>query len=70
MVKLIEQDLASLPDDSISIKEKWAEILALRSVGVIEAFAPATQHSLKTDIGPLMQWINIRGTVKLINLIS
>lgn len=60
-VKLLEQDLASLPDDSISIKEKWAEILALRSIGVIEAFTPATQHSLKTDIGPLMQWINIRG---------
>ena len=60
-VNLISQDVASLPEDSISIKEKWAEILAIRAEGVIEAFSPATQHSLKLDIGPLTQWINIRG---------
>jgi type I restriction enzyme R subunit len=60
-VRLIEKDVAALPDDSISIKEKWAEILAVRSAGVIESFSPATQHSLKTEISLLTQWINIRG---------
>ena len=60
-VRLLEKDVAALPDDSISIKEKWAEILAIRSDGVIEDFSPATQHSLKTEISPLTQWINIRG---------
>lgn len=60
-VRLIEKDVAALPEGSISIKEKWAEILAVRSDGVIEGFSPATQHSLRTEISPLTQWINIRG---------
>lgn len=60
-VKLLEKDVAALPDDSISIKEKWVQVLSIRSDGVIEGFSPATQHSLRTVISPLTQWINIRG---------
>ncbi len=61
IVRLIEKDVASLPDDSISIKDKWADILTVRSDGVIEALSPATQQLLKVKISPLTKWIDIRG---------
>ena len=44
-VNLISQDVASLPEDSISIKEKWAEILAIRAEGGDRKHL-AQQHSI------------------------
>ena len=60
-VDLIERDVASLPEDTISVKEKWAEIQTVRAEGVIEQFSPSTRNLLRTEISPLTQWINIRG---------
>lgn len=60
-VKLLEKDVAALPDDSISVKEKWREVQSIQQDGVIEHFSPATRQLLETEIAPLMQWINIRG---------
>lgn len=60
-VKLMEKDVATLPDDSISVKEKWQAVQTVQQDGVIEQFSPATRQLLQTEITPLMQWINIRG---------
>jgi type I restriction enzyme R subunit len=60
-VKLIEADVKALPDDSISVREKWQDIHAVSQNGVIEQFDPATQQVLKGQIAPLMQWVNVRG---------
>lgn len=60
-IDLIERDVASLPEATISVKEKWEEIQSVRVDGVIESFSPATVNILKTEISPLIQWINIRG---------
>lgn len=59
--KLIEADVKALPDDSITVREKWQDIHAIIQDGVIEHFDPATQQALKGQIAPLMQWINVRG---------
>lgn len=60
-VRLLEKDVKALPDDSISVKEKWQEVQTVQREGIIEEFSPATVHLLKTEINGLMQWINIRG---------
>ncbi len=60
-IALIEQDVASLPEETISVREKWGEIQTVRQDGVIEKFSPATVKLLRSEIGPLTQWINIRG---------
>ncbi|WP_259781415.1 DEAD/DEAH box helicase family protein [Aestuariispira ectoiniformans] len=58
---LIETDVKSLPDDSISVKDRWRELLTVKAEGVIEHFAPETRQTLRNVIAPLMQWVNIRG---------
>lgn len=60
-VKLIEADVRALPDNSISIREKWQDIQAVLQDGVIEHFSAMTQKALKAQIAPLMQWVNVRG---------
>jgi type I restriction enzyme R subunit len=59
--KLIEADVKALPEDSISVWEKWHDIHSVSQDGVIEQFDPATQQVLKGQIAPLMQWVNVRG---------
>lgn len=58
---LLTGDIASLPNDTISVKEKWREIQTVSQDGVIEQFAPNTVRALRSDIAPLMQWVNLRG---------
>nr|WP_321265401.1 DEAD/DEAH box helicase family protein [uncultured Sulfurimonas sp.] len=60
-VKLLEQDVNSLPADSIAVREKWQEVLTIQQQGVIERFDPMTVQALRAEISPLTQWINIRG---------
>lgn len=60
-VGMIEGDVASLPADTISVKEKWREVKTVSQDGVIEAFASGTVQSLQSEIAPLMQWVNVRG---------
>jgi len=54
--QLIIADVASLPDRSIPVKEKWREVKTVQQDGIIEAFHPSTLISLRQDIAPLMQW--------------
>ncbi|MCC5806652.1 MAG: DEAD/DEAH box helicase family protein [Opitutales bacterium] len=58
---LLAADVAALPEDCLSVKEKWREIHGLRKDGVIEGFQPATVAVLKREIAPLMQWRDVRG---------
>lgn len=61
IVNLVAQDINALPEESISVREKWKEKRALSRPEVLKAFAPATVARLRQEIAPLMQWRNIRG---------
>ena len=60
--QLLAADIASLPSDCLSVKEKWREVKGVQRAGVIPAFQAATVAVLKNDIAPLMQWRDMRGT--------
>ncbi|MDI9849547.1 DEAD/DEAH box helicase family protein [Rhodoblastus sp. 17X3] len=60
-VGLIGKDLEALPEDSVSVREKWREKRAVSAPATLQAFAPATVQMLRQIIAPLMQWRNIRG---------
>lgn len=60
-ISLIGKDLASLPDKSIPVKEKWKQIGSVRKTETLQQFDAATQATLRQDIAPLMEWINITG---------
>jgi len=59
--KLISEDVASLPADCLSVREKWREVKAMERTGVIAAFEPATVANLRREIAPLLQWKDVRG---------
>ncbi|GAJ30318.1 DEAD/DEAH box helicase family protein [Acidomonas methanolica] len=61
IIALVSQDINALPEESISVREKWKEKRALSKPDVLKAFAPATVARLRQEIAPLMQWRNIRG---------
>ena len=61
VVDLIKQDIHALPEESISVREKWREKRALSTDAVLKEFAPETLVKIRQDIAPLMQWRNIRG---------
>lgn len=58
---LIAADVADLPDNTISVREKWRQVATCRNPDVIKQFSPATQATLKQDVAPLMQWRDIHG---------
>lgn len=60
-IKLIAADIEALPEESIAVREKWKLKRSLVVPGVLQAFAPNTVVALRQQIGPLMQWRNIRG---------
>ncbi len=60
-VELIKQDIASLPKNAISIKEKLREVLEVEQPGVVEKFEAQTAFLLKNTVAPLMQWRSIAG---------
>jgi len=60
-VLLIGQDLNSLPDKTIAVKEKWKERRGVSLPEVLMQFAPATVAVLRNDMSPLMQWVNLSG---------
>ena len=64
VVKLIQQDVADLPESSIAVKDKWKEKRTVESLPVLTEFSPATVQALRREIAPLMQWINLRGRVE------
>lgn len=60
-IKLVDGDVRSLPQDSISVREKWKSVQSVLIEGAVEEFAPITMVTLSQDIAPLMKWIDIRG---------
>lgn len=60
-VELIRQDINALPEESISVRERWREKRRLADKATLEQFAPATVQALRDDIAPLMQWRPVRG---------
>ena len=60
--KLLGADIAALPTDCLSVKEKWKEIKGVQKDGVLDSFQTATVAVLKKEIAPLMQWRDFRGS--------
>jgi type I restriction enzyme R subunit len=61
VVRLISADIASLPDDTIAVKEKWMQKQGALHPGVLEQWAPSTVDVLRREIAPLMQWVDLYG---------
>lgn len=59
--QLLAADIAALPPDCLSIREKWKDIRGMQKDGVIDGFAPATVANLRQTIAPLMQWRDCHG---------
>ena len=62
IIKLIEADIADLPENSISVREKWRERRAALASGRLRQFAPATAAMLRTTLAPLMRWRVMHGS--------
>lgn len=59
--QLLAADIASLPGECLSIREKWKDIRGMQKEGLLDSFAPATVASLRKTIAPLMQWRDCHG---------
>jgi len=59
--RLLTADVAALPADCLSVKEKWREVQGILREGVLPAFQPATVATLRRQIAPLQQWRDLRG---------
>ena len=53
--ELISQDIADLPDKSISIIEKYKEVNTSRDAQLVHQFAPATVAMLRQDLASSMR---------------
>lgn len=62
VIELIAKDIEALPEESVSIREKWREKRAVAVPATLKVFAPATVAMLRQVIAPLMQWRNVRGS--------
>ncbi|MFM2277897.1 MAG: hypothetical protein RLZZ444_128 [Pseudomonadota bacterium] len=62
IIDLIAKDIEALPEDSVSVREKWREKRAVAVPATLKAFAPATVAMMRQVIAPLMQWRNVRGS--------
>lgn len=56
VIELIAKDIEGLPEESVSVREKWREKRAVSVAATLKAFAPATVAMLRQVIAPLMQW--------------
>lgn len=59
--QLLASDIAALPEDCLSVREKWKDIRGIQKPGVLDGFAAATVAVLRNTISPLMQWRDCRG---------
>lgn len=60
-IKLMQADIAALPETTIAVREKWREVRDVQRPDVLPALSAATRASLLKDIAPLMQWRDTRG---------
>lgn len=61
MADWLHKTINALNDRSIAVREKWQLKQQLSQLELIRQFAPNTVTLLKTEIAPLMQWVDIRG---------
>ncbi|MCF8481613.1 MAG: DEAD/DEAH box helicase family protein [Rhodospirillum sp.] len=61
VVDLIRADILSQPEETIAVREAWKARQTVLQPTVLETFSPALVASLRTDIAPLMTWVNARG---------
>ncbi|MEY8204643.1 MAG: DEAD/DEAH box helicase family protein, partial [Bermanella sp.] len=61
MIMLIKQDIDSLNDNTIAIRDNWRLKAQLSSLDLLLQFSPATKTALVEQMAPLMQWRNIQG---------
>jgi type I restriction enzyme R subunit len=66
--ELLLKDLNRLPEDSIAVREQWRTKRNLSRPEVLQQWDPATVATLKSDMAPLMQWVNIRGYTEALEL--
>jgi type I restriction enzyme, R subunit len=62
-IDLIAKDLASLTEESISSKEKWEELQKLKDLKTLNQFSIQTSKTLRRDVAPLMQCIELQDHV-------
>lgn len=60
-VDLLGKDVASLPNKSVAIREKWRQIETVGKPETIRRFHASTRATLEQEIAPLMEWCNISG---------
>jgi len=58
---LIRELINDLPRETIAVRDHWKAIRQLSDPEVLRQFGPNTVISLKNELAPLMQWVNIRG---------
>ncbi|WP_422463212.1 DEAD/DEAH box helicase family protein [Endozoicomonas sp. ALB115] len=61
IAKQLHEQVSALDEKSIAVQEKWQIRARLSDLKRLEQFAPQTQQQLLDDIGPLMQWVDVRG---------
>lgn len=67
-VGLLAKDIASLPEDTIAVREKWKQVAVLKNEQTLRQFEPVTRATLTQDIAPLMQWRETGGDVTAYSL--
>lgn len=60
-IRLIQKDIADLPERSVSVREKWKQVKTAQREEILKQFDAVTKGVLMQDIAPLMQWRNIVG---------
>ncbi|MCY0965803.1 DEAD/DEAH box helicase family protein [Parathalassolituus penaei] len=61
MIDLIKQDIDSLNDNTIAIRDNWRLKEQLANRELLLQFSPTTKNALREQMAPLMQWRNIQG---------
>ena len=59
-IKLMQADIAALPETTIAVREKWREVREVQRPSVLQALGATTRSALLKDIAPLMQWRDTR----------
>lgn len=61
VVEWLHKAINSLDDKALAVRDKWKVKQQLSDLNLIRQFAPSTVVLLRTEIAPLMQWVDIRG---------
>lgn len=68
MIMLVKQDIDSLNDRTIAVRDNWRLKEQLSSLELLMQFSPATKTALQDKMATLMQWRNIQGQGEALRL--